>query len=111
MTAGGVGLLDAALALAAVMLGVAVLLTGWRMVRGPGVADRAVGFDLLGLLAVSGAALAALAAGELELLDVALGLGLTGFIGAVALAAFIERASQPRSAERGADGEGERGDA
>ena len=40
------------------LLAVAVALTGWRMLRGPGIADRAVAMDLLGLLAVSATALA-----------------------------------------------------
>ncbi|MBW6400333.1 cation transporter [Roseomonas sp. HJA6] len=80
------------------LLAVAVALTGWRMLRGPGIADRAVAMDLLGLLAVSATALAALASGHLALLDVALGLGLVGFVGAVGVAAFIARASRPPEA-------------
>lgn len=87
--------LGAAMALSGVMLTIAVALTGWRMLRGPGVADRAVAMDLLGLLAVGTTALVALAAGHLALLDVALGLGLVGFVGAVGVAAFIARASAP----------------
>ncbi|GGG40319.1 hypothetical protein GCM10010964_29900 [Caldovatus sediminis] len=98
--------LQVALALSALMIAAAVALASWRMVRGPGIADRAVAMDLLGLLALTGSALAALAAGHLALLDVALGLGLIGFIGAVAMAGFIERASQPRSAEQEGDGHG-----
>lgn len=87
--------LDVALPLAGVLLALAVGLTGWRMLRGPGIADRAVALDLLGLLAVGAAALVALGGGHLALLDVALGLGLVGFIGAVGVAAFIARAARP----------------
>jgi len=87
-----------ALALAAALLACAVALTGWRMLRGPGIADRAVAMDLLGLLAVAATALAALAAGHLALLDVALGLGLVGFVGAVGVAAFMARAVRPPEA-------------
>lgn len=86
-------ILAVAMAVSALLVGAAVGLTAWRMVRGPGMADRAVAMDLLGLLAVAGAALAALFAGHLALLDVAFGLGVTGFVGAVGVAAFIERAS------------------
>jgi multisubunit Na+/H+ antiporter MnhF subunit len=82
-----------AVALSALMIGAAVALTGWRMLRGPGVADRAVAMDLLGLLAVAAAALMALSSGHLALLDIALGLGLVGFVGAIGVTAFIERAS------------------
>jgi multisubunit Na+/H+ antiporter MnhF subunit len=81
-----------ALPLAALLLALAVALTAWRMVRGPRLADRAVAFDLLGLLAVTGTALVAVGTGHLALLDVALGLGLVGFVGAVGLAAFMVRA-------------------
>jgi multisubunit Na+/H+ antiporter MnhF subunit len=87
-------LLGIALALAGVMVALAVGLTAWRMLRGPGIADRTVAFDLLGLLAVTGVALAALAGGHLALLDIALGLGLVGFIGTIGIAAFIERAAR-----------------
>lgn len=82
-----------AVTLAALMVGAAVALTGWRMLRGPAIADRAVGMDLLGLLAVAAAALLAMSSGHLALLDIALGLGLVGFVGAVGVAAFIERAA------------------
>ncbi len=83
-----------AVTLSALMVGAAVALTGWRMLRGPAIADRAVGMDLLGLLAVAAAALLAVSSGHLALLDIALGLGLVGFVGAVGVAAFIERASR-----------------
>jgi multisubunit Na+/H+ antiporter MnhF subunit len=91
-------LLDTALGLSALLLAAAVGLTGWRMLRGPGIADRAVAMDLLGLLAVGATALAALSGGHLALLDIGLGLGLVGFIGAVGVAAFITRASRPPEA-------------
>ncbi len=88
-------LLGAAMALAALLLAAAVGLTGWRMLRGPGIADRAVAMDLLGLLALGATTLVALAGGHLALLDIALGLGLVGFIGAVGVAAFITRVARP----------------
>jgi multisubunit Na+/H+ antiporter MnhF subunit len=89
-------MLGGALAIAGVMVAVAVGLTAWCMLRGPGIADRAVAFDLLGLLAVTGVALAALIGGHLALLDIALGLGLVGFIGTIGVAAFIERAARAK---------------
>lgn len=93
--------LDIALPLAGLMLAAAVALTAWRMLRGPGIADRAVAMDLLGLLAVGAATLAALGGGHVALLDVALGLGLVGFIGAVGVAAFIARTSRPPEGQDG----------
>lgn len=86
-------MIEIAIALSALMIGAAFALTGWRMLRGPAIADRAVGMDLLGLLAVAAAALLALSSGHLALLDIALGLGLVGFVAAIGVAAFIERAS------------------
>ncbi len=87
--------LTVSLIFSALMVAVAVGLTGWRMLHGPGIADRAVAMDLLGLLAVAATALVALGGGYLALLDIALGLGLVGFIGAVGVATFIKRASEP----------------
>lgn len=87
--------LTVSLIFSAIMVAVAVGLTGWRMLHGPGIADRAVAMDLLGLLAVAATALVALGGGYLALLDIALGLGLVGFIGAVGVASFIKRAAEP----------------
>jgi multisubunit Na+/H+ antiporter MnhF subunit len=85
-------LLDIVLIPSGFMLVTAVGLTGWRMLRGPGLADRAVALDLLGLLAIAATGLIALGSGHLALLDVALGLGLVGFVSVIGLAGFIERA-------------------
>lgn len=93
------GILPFALTASGIMVGIAVVLTAWRMLRGPGVADRAVAMDLLGLLAVAAAALLALGAGHLALLDIGLGLGLVGFVGAIGVASFIERASRREAAD------------
>lgn len=87
--------LTISLIISAILVAGAVGLTGWRMLVGPGIADRAVAMDLLGLLAVAATALVALGGGYLALLDIALGLGLVGFIGAVGVATFIKRASEP----------------
>lgn len=96
-------LLDIVLIPSGLMLVAAVALTGWRMLRGPGLADRAVALDLLGLLAVAATGMIALVTGHLALLDVALGLGLVGFVSAIGLAGFIERAGA-RAAKEARDG-------
>lgn len=96
-------LLDIVLIPSGLMLVTAVGLTGWRMMRGPGLADRAVALDLLGLLAVAATGLIALTTGHLALLDVALGLGLVGFVSAIGLAGFVERAGA-RAAKEARDG-------
>lgn len=85
--------LDIATALGMLLLIAAMVLAGMRIVRGPHVADRVVALDMLSLLGVAAAALAAVAADSMALVDVALGVALVGFLATVAFAAFIERGS------------------
>lgn len=87
-------LVGIALSLTAAMVVAAVGLTVFRMLTGPGTADRAVALDLLGLLAVSGCALLALGVGNIALLDIGLGLGLVGFVSAIAVAGLMARSPQ-----------------
>ena len=84
---------EAATALCTLLLVAAMLLAGVRIVRGPHVADRVVALDMLSLLGVAAAALAAVASGSTAFVDVALGVALVGFLATVAFAAFIERGS------------------
>ena len=85
--------LQAAIAVCLLLLVAAMLLAGVRIVRGPHVADRVVALDMLSLLGVAAAALAAVASDSMAFVDVALGVALVGFLATVAFAAFIERAS------------------
>lgn len=95
-----------ALPLAALLLAAAFGLTIWRMICGPHAADRVVALDLIGLLGVAAAVLAAFASGSMAFLDIALGVALIGFLAAVAFAGFIERGSIPeRAARRNLDGQ------
>jgi multisubunit Na+/H+ antiporter MnhF subunit len=68
-----------------------LVLTGIRLVMGPGVADRFVALDMLTVLAVAVCAMTAAITGRREFLDVGLGLAVTGFVATVALAVFLER--------------------
>jgi multisubunit Na+/H+ antiporter MnhF subunit len=74
-----------------VVLMLALLVAGVRLVRGPGYADRFIALDMLTVTAVAVAALATGATGRREFLDVGLGLSVIGFVATVALAAFLER--------------------
>ena len=85
--------LQAAIAVCLLLLVAAMLLAGVRIVRGPHVADRVVALDMLSLLGVAAAALAAVASDSMAFVDVALGVALVGFLATVAFAAFIERGS------------------
>ena len=73
------------------LLTIPLALAAWRMVRGPGVADRFVAFDMLTAVAVALSAAAAVSTGYGAFLDVGLGLALINFVASAALAAFLER--------------------
>jgi multicomponent Na+:H+ antiporter subunit F len=84
---------EIATTLCMLLLIAAMLLAGVRIVRGPHVADRVVALDMLSLLGVAAAALAAVVSDSMAFVDVALGVALVGFLATVAFAAFIERGS------------------
>jgi len=73
-----------------VVLALALVLAGWRMVRGPTLADRFIALDMLTALAVGFAALTSAATGRGEFLDIGLGLALINFVATAAFAAFLE---------------------
>lgn len=74
-----------------VILLVPLAATVIRMLRGPGMADRFVALDMLTGIAVTAAALTAVLTSRQEFLAVGLGLAVFGFVGTVALAAFLGR--------------------
>ncbi|MYL98361.1 cation transporter [Novosphingobium sp. FGD1] len=74
-----------------IVLAIALVLAGWRMVRGPSLADRFVALDMLTAVAVGFTAIAALATGRVLFMDVALALSLINFVATAAFAAFLER--------------------
>lgn len=79
------------LGLTALLLAAAGLAAGLRIFRGPGLADRVIGLDMLSLLGVAAAGLAALVSDAAAFVDVALGVALVGFLATVAFAGFIAR--------------------
>ena len=74
-----------------VVLAASLALAGYRMLRGPGYADRFVALDMLTGVVVAISALTALATGRGAFLDVALGATLINFASPCAFAAFLER--------------------
>lgn len=72
-------------------LAVALALAAYRMLKGPGYADRFVALDMLTAVVVSIAALTSLATGRSAFLDVGLGAALINFVSTCAFAAFLER--------------------
>lgn len=74
-----------------VLLVVTAVLATWRIVRAETLATRAVSFDVLTSTMVCGFLLSAAMTGDGLLLDLAVVLGLLGFLTAVTVARFIER--------------------
>lgn len=89
-------LVSAAAGLGMLLVGMGLAAVGWRVLRGPSTADRAIATDMLGLIGICVAALTAVLAGHSAFLDVALGIAVFGFVGAVALAGLLERGSLSR---------------
>jgi multisubunit Na+/H+ antiporter MnhF subunit len=75
-------------------LGVALLITVVRLVKGPTLPDRVVAMDLLGVLVVGLSVVLAASTGVRAALDVAIVLALVGFLGTIAYATYIERGRQ-----------------
>ena len=73
------------------MLGLAAAACGWRALRGPSLADRAVALELLATLGIGIAACFAVITEQPTLLDVGLILALVAFLGAFAFARVLER--------------------
>lgn len=77
------------------LLGLAMLLAFWRLVRGPSAPDRVVALDLIAGVCVGMIAIYTAFTGERHLLRVAMGLALISFLGTVAVARYLER-KEPR---------------
>lgn len=72
------------------LLGISILLTVLRLLRGPSLPDRVMALDLLGMV-VAGIILAAAATyGQPGLLDIVLVFAVVGFFGTVAFARYLE---------------------
>ncbi len=77
--------------LAALLAGIAFLLTLWRFFKGPTPADRVVAFDVLTIISITGIVFGALVEGRSIYLDVALVYGLLSFLGVIVVARYLER--------------------
>lgn len=82
-------ILSAAIVLALGLLTLALLLTVVRVVRGPTLADRVVALDMLVAVAIGLIAVIAFKTGFFLYIDIAIALGLVGFLATVAFARFI----------------------
>lgn len=75
--------------LAMIVLAIAFLATVWRVVRGPTLPDRVVALDMLVGIVIGFIALIAIRTGFTLYVDIAIALGLVGFLATVAFARFI----------------------
>jgi len=89
-------------AIAFVMLVIAFFLTVIRLVRGPSLADRVLSLDFLFTLGMTFIAVFVVATGRYVYLDIAIALGLVGFLATVAYARFVYQ--RWRTREFGGDG-------
>lgn len=71
------------------ILTLALLLTVCKIVIGPSLPDRVLGLDMLVAVAIGYIAVIALRTGFMLYLDIAIALGLVGFLSTVAFARFI----------------------
>lgn len=75
------------------ILAVGGFLCLFRIYKGPSIADRAVGVDIMGILFVGITALTALFYDLAFLIDLSITLTLFSFIGTLALAKYLEKRS------------------
>ena len=84
-------MLDAVLPWVMGAFALALLLNTWRLIKGPALADRILALDTLYINALALLVLVGLQQGNSLYFEVALLIGLFGFIGTVALAKFVQR--------------------
>lgn len=82
-------MLSLALPLAIGMVLLAMALTVFRLLRGPGLADRILALDTLGINAIALVVLVGIALGSAAYFEAALILAMMGFVGTVALCKFL----------------------
>jgi multicomponent Na+:H+ antiporter subunit F len=82
-------ILQAATTFTLVVLALALAMTVVRIIRGPSLADRVLGLDMLVAIAIGFIATIAVRTGFNLYIDIAIALGLVGFLATVAFARFI----------------------
>ncbi len=85
----------AASSFALFLMCVAFFLTAWRVIKGPTLPDRIVALDMLVAIAIGFLAVIAIKTGFNLYVDIAISLGLVGFLATVALARFVLSQGMP----------------
>lgn len=84
-------MIDLALNFCFLALTVSVLLTGWRLVRGPELPDRVLAIDTLYVNVVALVILLGIRLSSDLLFEAALVIAMLGFVGTVALSRYVAR--------------------
>ena len=84
-------MLNIVIAVAFAMLGVALLLNTWRLLRGPDAVDRILALDTLYINAAAAIILYGIHVGRPDFFAAALLIALLGFVSTMALAKFLLR--------------------
>ncbi|MDX3928837.1 MAG: cation:proton antiporter [Shinella sp.] len=88
-------IIEAACGFALALMSAAFLVTVWRVIRGPTLPDRIVGLDMLVAIAIGFIAVIAISTGYTLYVDIAISLGLVGFLATVAFARFVLARGMP----------------
>ncbi len=94
------GFLDFSVQLALVFLSASFLLTVFKVIKGPTLPDRILALDMLVAAAIGFIAVLGIKTGYTLYLDIAIALGLVGFLATVAFARFILTRGQTEDAPR-----------
>lgn len=87
-------ILDYAVLVGFVILGLALLLAMVRLLRGPSLPDRVVALELIASITVGVIGLYAIRSGKDAYIDVTMVLALTAFLTAIGFARYLERGGQ-----------------
>ncbi len=98
----GAAILAVAADIGLVLLLVGIVLTVVRIVRGPTLADRILGLDLITTLGIGFVGVVAIRTGFALYVDIAIAIGLVGFLSTVALARYLFRKGEGSRSTKGA---------
>ncbi|MBB5571886.1 MULTISPECIES: cation:proton antiporter [Rhizobium] len=93
-------IVSAAATVSLAILSLALLLTVFRVVVGPTLPDRVLALDMLTAIAIGFIAVIAIKTGFTLYIDIAIALGLVGFLATIAFARFILTHGTSENAER-----------
>lgn len=83
--------MDTVIVISQVIMGIALILTFVRVVRGPSLPDRVVALELFSTTVVGLVGVYAIQSGVASFLDAAIVIALMGFLAAIGFARFLER--------------------